>query len=151
MDLGLIYMGLYITGVGVAIVFGVLSVLVVLLLILKQVYYKPSEKKTETIKKEETVAIERLSGKTDPKMVALISAAITAFNEYKASRLRKYELFKEFPELARLLPMAGVLFKSKIKVSFGGRDVLVEVEESPNNTYKVRVGGKTYIVSYSIQ
>ncbi|ADI32047.1 OadG family protein [Staphylothermus hellenicus] len=158
MDINTIITGLYITGIGIAIVFSVLSILVILVYVLKQTIYKPAEKtgkkeigKTKIRVEEKPAETRKPRRETDPKLVALLSAAITAFNEYKASTLKKYGVFKDFPELARLLPLAGVLFKSKIKVSFGGKDIIVDVEELPNNMYKVGVGGKTYIVNYSIQ
>ncbi|ABN70592.1 oxaloacetate decarboxylase gamma subunit [Staphylothermus marinus F1] len=158
MDINTIITGLYITGIGVAIVFSILSILVIIIHVLKQTIYKPVKKmkkeetgKTRIIVEEKPVKTEKPRRETDPQLIALLSATITAFNEYKAATLKKYDLFKDFPELARLLPLAGILFKSKIKVSFGGKDIIVDVEELPNNAYKVSVGGKTYIVNYSIQ
>jgi hypothetical protein len=154
MDPGDLYTGLYVSGIGILVVFSVLTILVIILSMFKTITYKP--KKIETVQRTEEartrrgeVIREKISG-GENTLPIIVSAAIIAFNEYKYSRLKRYELFREFPALTRLLSLVGIGFRGRVKVSIGGREVYVDVEELPNGVYNVRIGGKTYSVRYGV-
>ncbi len=144
--------GLYITVIGVLVVFGILGLLATILYSLKylQPQPKPSKKpieerpKTakEAVAKPEIQVLEEIPRED----LAIVTAAIAMFNEYKTLKLQKHDLFKEFPELIRLLPIAGVLFKAYFRVSVGGPEKEVVVEELGGGAYRVSIGSKTYTV-----
>ncbi len=154
-----LYTGAYVSLIGIVIVFTILSILALTIEVIPRILYRKKRvtKTKETIVEVKQPTIESRESKAiletkatkivkDPDTVALVSAAITAFNEYKISRLKKMPLFKEFPGLTRILYLAGIRFKGKLIVSLGGSDKEVEVEEIDSSTYTVRVGGKTYRV-----
>ncbi len=154
MNLGDLYTGLYVSGIGILVVFTVLSILVIILSMFKAITYKPKKMKTlqktgEAKTRRGEVIEEKIRGREDILPV-IVSAAIIAFNEYKYSRLKKYELFREFPALTRLLSLVGIGFRGGVKISIGGKEVYVDVEELPNGVYNVKIGGKTYSVRYSV-
>ncbi len=163
MDITTILEGLTITVVGVLVVFGVLAILVAILFGLKYIYIRDTSKneaKRGEIKEvEEKLVrpkeIKIVEEKTetqihDPQLISIITAAISLFNEYKARKLSKYDIFRDMPELSRILGLAGISFRAKIVVSLGGKEQIVTVEEIPGNGYRVRVGNKSYIAHISI-
>ncbi len=154
-----LYTGAYVSLVGIVIVFTILSLLALTIEVIPRVLYRKKrvaetreatvETKQPTRESRESKAIlETKATKIvkDSDTIALVSAAITAFNEYKVNRLKKMPLFKEFPGLTRILYLAGIRFKGKLIVSLGGSDKEVEVEEIDNSTYIVRVSGRIYRV-----
>lgn len=149
-----VFEGLHVTVIGVLVVFGILGLLATILYSLK--YLQP-EPKPEPLKKpveEKAEAVEKAVAKSNIQVLeeisredlAIATAAIAMFNEYKMLKLQKYDVFKEFPELVRLLPMAGILFKAYFRVSLGGPEKEVVVEELGGGTYRVSIGSKTYTV-----
>jgi Na+-transporting methylmalonyl-CoA/oxaloacetate decarboxylase gamma subunit len=157
MSLGDFYTGLYVSGIGILVVFTVLSILVIILSMFKTILYKPKRieitrriKEAKTEKGEGEVSTKEKISDKENTLPIMVSAAIIAFNEYKYSKLKKYELFREFPALIRLLSLAGIHFKGRVKISIGGKEVYADVEELPNGVYNVRISGKTYSVKYSV-
>lgn len=163
MDTITILEGLTITVIGVLVVFGVLAILVAILYGLKYIYIRETSKKEA--KREETKEVEEKQARPkeikiveektktqihDPQLISIITAAISLFNEYKARKLSKYDIFRDMPELSRILGLAGISFKAELVVSLGGKEQIVTVEEIPGNGYKVRVGNKNYIAQISI-
>ncbi len=146
--------GLSASLIGILTVFGVLAILAVTVYLLRYVggpreagkaEEKPREERGVAEEKHvpETTVEERL----DNDKLSLITAAILAFNEYKNKWLEKFELFREFPGLKRLLPLAGVYFSARLRVSLGGVEKEVEVREKGPGTYSVLLDGREYIVS----
>ncbi len=153
--------GLYASGLGITIVFIVLSLLATTVYLLKYIPLIIEKKKIKISQtplpeeEEKTLGVESVSGKPEitpqfpPETIALITAAITGFIEYKRKKLEKYELFREFPSMQRILPFAGIFFEADIKVSIGGVDKVVHVKETPSG-YIVRIDNREYNVSYTL-
>ena len=146
--------GLSASLIGILTVFGVLAILAVTVYLLRYIAgpreagkaeEKPQEKRE--IAEEKHVPKITVEERLDNDKLSLITAAILAFNEYKNKRLEKFELFREFPGLKRLLPLAGVYFSARLRVSSGGVEKEVEVREKGSGTYSVLLDGREYIVS----
>ena len=163
MDATTILEGITITLIGVLIVFGVLTILVAILYGLKYIYIRETSKKEAIIKEKEEVKekqarpkeIKIMEEKTkaqihDPQLISIITAAIILFNEYKAKKLSKYDIFRDMPELSRILGLAGISFRAELVVSLGGKDQQVTVEEIPGDGYRVHIGNKNYIAQISV-
>ena len=133
--------------IGVLVVFSILALLAIILgLFPRLIYGKPEiakeKPKLTTIREKIEIKIKEEGLKPDE--IALITTAVTAFLEYKTNTLMKNPLLKQLPILAKLFPLAGVVFKAKLKLSLGGSEREVEVREESPGTYIVRVGTKTY-------
>ncbi|MCD6301666.1 MAG: OadG family protein [Staphylothermus sp.] len=160
MDLSTIINGLTVTVIGVLTVFGVLAVLVIILYGLRYVYIREktgkelekTEIKEEQPRPKEFRIIEKTTQKQihDPQLVSIITAAVLMFNEYKKERLKKYDIFRDLPELSRILGLVGIAFKAELVVSIGGKDQKVTVEEIPGNGYRVKIGNKEYIAQINV-
>lgn len=79
--------------------------------------------------------------------IALVSAAIASFLEYKANMLLRNPLIKQFPALVKLFPVAGISFTAKLKLSLGGSEREVEVREEAPGIYAVKIGARKYVAS----
>ncbi len=160
MDATTILEGITITLIGVLIVFGVLTILVAILYGLKYIYIRETSKKEAKIeevkeKQARPKEIKIMEEKTkaqihDPQLISIITAAIIIFNEYKAKKLSKYDIFRDMPELSRILGLAGISFRAELVVSLGGKDQQVTVEEIPGDGYRVHIGNKNYIAQISV-
>ncbi len=146
--------GLSASLIGILTVFGVLAILAVTVYLLRYVGGpRETGKAEEKPREEREVAEEKhvleitLEERLDNDKLSLITAAILAFNEYKNKRLEKFELFRELPGLKRLLPLAGVYFSARLRVSSGGVEKEAEVREKGAGTYSVLLDGREYTVS----
>lgn len=79
--------------------------------------------------------------------IALVSAAIASFLEYKANVLLRNPLIKQFPALVKLFPAAGISFTARLKLSLGGSEREVEVREEAPGVYTVEIGARKYVAS----
>ena len=153
--------GLKITVIGVTVVFVILSILAAIMAGFKPLFYKRARPtKTKAIAKEEKKLVEekpRAAGAEElilppglsPEEISVLTAAVFGFLEYKKKKLEKIELFREFPGLENIIYIAGVSFKAKLKVSVGGVEKPVEVEEIPGG-FIVRYRGKEYRVGLKL-
>ncbi len=154
-------LGLYITTVGVTVVFVVLSILAVTVYLMRYIQPKqpvPEGKAPpETEKKVEGggvgVSEEKTIGETigvkppiDPETISAITAAIIGFQEAKRRKLMEIELFRKYPGLARLLPLAGIYHKALVEVSIQGAPGKAVVRETGIGRYIIEFGGRRYSV-----
>ena len=150
-------LGLYVTVVGVTIVFTVLSILAVTVYLLK---YIGKQKTKQPVEEKETmeasgktgeitrggISIEKIQPPVDPETLSAITAGIIGFQEAKKKRLMRINLFREYPTLARLLPLAGIHYKAEVEVSVQGSPKKIIVEELGIGYYKVVIGNREYTV-----
>lgn len=151
--------GLSASLIGILTVFGVLAILAIAVYLLRYVSIphragkaeeKPPEEK-EVVEEKHVREIVVEGERLDSDKLSLITAAVLAFNEYKKKRLERYELFRDFPGLKRLLPLAGVYFSARLRVSSGGVEKEVEVREKGLNTYTILLDGREYTISVKIE
>jgi len=96
--------GLQVTVIGVLVIFGVLGLLATILYGLKYLQPGPKPEPLKKPVKEKAEAIEKTV--SEPKIqvleeisredLAIVTATIAMFNEYKMLKLQKYNMFKEF-------------------------------------------------------
>lgn len=152
--------GLKITVIGVTVVFVILSILAAIMAGFKPLFYrrvkpaKPVAKTGEKAKKhlEAKPAEEKLilPPGLSPEEISVLTAAVLGFLEYKRKKLEKIEVFRELPGLENILYVAGIGFKAKLRISIGGVEKPVEIEEIPGG-FIVRYKGKEYRVGLKIQ
>ncbi len=152
--------GLKITVIGVTVVFVILSILAAIMAGFKPLFYKrakPVKRVPETKEKAEKPleakpAEEKLvlPPGLSPEEISVLTAAVLGFLEYKRKKLEKIEVFRELPGLENILYVAGIAFKAKLRVSIGGVEKPVEIEEIPGG-FIVRYRGKEYRVGLKIQ
>ncbi len=132
-----------VSAIGVAMVFTVLALLAIIIALMPRLLIRrqPVHEKPAVEEKEIPRTMEKALGSEE---LALITTAVAAYLEYRAKALEKNPLIKQYPALARLLPLAGITFKAKLKLSLGGSEKEVEITEETPGTYKVKIGRKTY-------
>ncbi len=152
--------GLKITIIGVTVVFVILSILAAIMAGFKPLFYKRA-KPVKPVTKTKEEAKKPLGIKTvkeklilpsglSHEEISIITAAVLGFLEYKKKKLEKLEVFRELPGLENILYVAGIAFKARLRVSIGGIEKPVEVEEVPGG-FIVRYRGKEYRVGLKIQ
>ncbi len=150
--------GLTITLIGVAIVFGVLALLTAIMVLFEKIFYRPrapaaTEEKPVAVEPREKGAVEKIekveaeAKGIPPEDIGLVASAVAGFLEYKRNRLMENPVFREFPGLQRLLPLAGVFFEADIRVSVQGAERIVHVKELPGGVFEVSYGGKKHVVA----
>ena len=150
-------LGLYVTIVGITIVFTVLSILAVTVYLLK--YIGKQEAKQKVMERKaveesgktmesagEAITIEKVEPPVDPETLSAITAGIIGFQEAKKRKLMRIDLFREYPALARLLPLAGIHYKAEVEVSVQGSPKKIIVEEIGTGYYRVSIGNREYTV-----
>ena len=152
--------GLKITVIGVTVVFVILSILAAIMAGFKPLFYKRAkpvklvpETKERAEKPLEAKPMEEklvLPPGLSSEEISILTAAVLGFLEYKRKKLEKIEVFKELPGLENILYVAGIAFKAKLRVSIGGVEKPVEIEEVPGG-FIVRYRGKEYRVGLKIQ
>ncbi len=153
--------GLKITIIGVTVVFVILSILAAIMAGFKPLFYKRGAKPVKPVTKTKEEAKIPLGIKTvkeklilpsglSHEEISVITAAVLGFLEYKKKKLEKLEVFRELPGLENILYVAGIAFKARLRVSIGGIEKPVEVEEVPGG-FIVRYRGKEYRVGLKIQ
>jgi len=154
--------GLKITVIGVTVVFVILSILAAIMAGFKPLFYKRAKpaKPMAVVKEEKKPVAEKpgapmaekiiLPPGLTPEEISVLTAAVLGFLEYKKKKLEGIELFKEFPGLENIIYIAGVSFRAKLKVSVGGVEKPVEVEEVPGG-FIVRYRGKEYRVGLKLE
>jgi len=132
--------------IGILVVFSILALLAIILGLFPRLIYSRAKIVGERPKPttREKIEIKIKEGGLKPDEIALITTAVTAFLEYKTNTFMKNPLLKQLPILAKLFPLAGVVFKAKLKLSLGGSEREVEVREESPGTYIVKIGAKTY-------
>ncbi len=151
--------GLKITVIGVTIVFVILSILAAIMAGFKPLFYtraKPVKPIPETKEKTEKPLKAKLVEEKlilppglSPEEISVLTAAVLGFLEYKRKKLEEIEVFRELPGLENILYVAGITFKAKLRVSIGGVEKPVEIEEVPGG-FIVRYKGKEYRVGLKI-
>ncbi len=161
-EAGVFTEALIMTLTGITIVFGVLVLLSIILYLFpripeatraKTVEGREPRTSTQVSRVETPVSVQEVEEKVEEysrEELALVTAAINAFLEYKSRKLGEIELFKKFPPFMRLLPLAGIKLKAKLRVSYMGSEREVEVEEASLNHYLIKIGAKTYEVSLKL-
>ncbi len=162
-EAGVFTEALIMTLTGITIVFGVLVLLSIILYLFpripeatraKTVEGREPRTSTQVSRVETPVSVQEVEEKKveeySREELALVTAAINAFLEYKSRKLGEIELFKKFPPFMRLLPLAGIKLKAKLRVSYMGSEREVEVEEASLNHYLIKIGAKTYEVSLKL-
>ncbi len=148
----LLFNGLTVSLTGVLVVFSVLALLALAISLIPRIavlwrFHRVS-REARAMVVEEGVSRERV-GSVSGDELAVIASAVIGFNEFKKSVLERIELFKKFPQLSRLLPLAGLRFRGSIRVSIGGSERIVYVEEA-GGEYIVRFHGRAYRVTLKI-
>ncbi len=151
--------GLKITVIGVTVVFVILSILAAIMAGFKPLFYKRAkpvklvpETKERAEKPLEAKPMEEklvLPPGLSSEEISILTAAVLGFLEYKRKKLEKIEVFRELPGLENILHVAGLAFKAKLRISVGGVEKLVEIEEVPGG-FIVRYRGKEYRVGLKI-
>ncbi len=140
--------GLKVSAVGIAVVFTILTALAIILALMpKIISIKKEEEKPELQKPPQTKPLEKQEEikeeeKINPEELAIITAAITAHNELKLRAIEEAGL-KPGPLILRLLPLAGITFKTKVKLSIQGSEKTVEINEKQPGYYTIKIGPKT--------
>ena len=153
-----LWAGLEITLIGIGVVFAVLALLTIVIMGLERILYreKRSAREAAPSRGEEQVVEEGKApitagqGGLSPEEVSIIVSAIAGFAEYKERKLGEYTVFREFPPLRKLLPLAGVFFQATLKVSIGGAEKEVRVRELPGGALMVEYDGKKHVVQISM-
>ncbi len=144
--------GLYVTVIGVTVVFTILGILAVTVYLLK---YAGPKKPVAKAEKVETVAEKRVEEKinvepsVDKDTLSMITASIIAFQDVKRRELEKIDLFRKYPGLSKLLYLAGIRYKAYVNISLQGVSKRVLVEEIGPGRYIVVLNGKKHVVAIS--
>ncbi len=151
--------GLKITVIGVTVVFIILSILAAIMAGFKPLFYKRvkpvkivPETREKVRKPHEAKSVEEklaLPPGLSPEEISVLTAAVLGFLEYKRKKLEKIDVFRELPGLENILYVAGLAFRAKLRISVGGVEKLVEIEEVPGG-FIVRYRGKEYRVGLKI-
>ena len=83
-----LFQGLQVTGVGLIIVFSVLIVLMLVMIAMKAIFYKPEKNEEKALKTPEANPPVNVNKSDDEELIAVITAAISAYAEKNASSLK---------------------------------------------------------------
>jgi Oxaloacetate decarboxylase, gamma chain. len=139
-----VFEGLLIVVVGTIMVILALGILAAVpLMIQKLLKVKPLKpyESTALIQPSQRVITTEIDLK--PEELALITAAVIAFNEYKSKILMENPVIKQLPDLIKLLPLTGKFYEAEVKVSIGGKEEVVKVNENVDGSLTVKYRDKT--------
>ena len=145
----ILYNGLTVSLTGVLTVFLVLAILAIIIWLFP--YITSLSRARPRLEARTSVSRETIVKPGIPKdVLSVIVSAVTGFLEFKKCVLEEVEYYRIVPGIQRVLSLAGVRFRGRLKVSIGGSERDVVVEETSSGEYRVEVHGRVYRVRLSL-